>query len=76
MVTNEQLSQVARVTRAVFIQAVYKNGEITREDALELLEGELSPGHPETKFDDREFLDLTPEEMAHRMKDVAEEVKG
>lgn len=47
---------IARQIRLLAVWSFYKNGSITESEGKQVLAGELSPGNPETKIDDSEYL--------------------
>ncbi len=55
---------LARALRGVVVQAAYDTGQVSAEEAQELLTTPLSPDDPSTTFDDRELLDLGPTELS------------
>lgn len=46
----------ARSLRLAIIFDQYKQGNITEDDAIELVQGALSPGKPETIIDDSRYM--------------------
>lgn len=57
----------ARFLRVAVIRNLLGSGNLDRQDALELLNGNLTPSDPSTYCDDRELLDLTVEEVMARL---------
>jgi len=51
-------TQLARDLRLSVVQNQFDVGNLTEDEALELLRGELTPGDPATKFDDSDKLKL------------------
>lgn len=49
---------MARAARLATIQSLYNDEELALEDALEILNGNLSPDDDSTKCDDREYLEI------------------
>jgi hypothetical protein len=57
------VTRYARFLRASVVRGQFDQGALTREEALELLGGPLSPGDPATVYDDTGLLDLDSDEM-------------
>lgn len=53
----------ARFLRVAVIRNIYKQDLLTREEALELLRGPLTPGDDSTIVDDTSLLDMSVEEV-------------
>jgi len=51
MLNKEELS-IARSLRLAVVFGQYKQGNLSEEEAIELVSGELSSGNPDTKVDD------------------------
>jgi len=58
-----QVKQTARFMRITFVKQFFTLGELTREEAEELLNLPLSPGDESTLVDDRELLGLSSSEI-------------
>lgn len=56
---EEKVTYQARLIRLLAIKAMFKNGDLDRDGALECLNGPLDPDDPTTAYDDRELLDLS-----------------
>lgn len=54
---------IARISRYSTVLTFYLVNNISREEALEILCAELTPGKPFTFADDRKWLDKTPAEI-------------
>lgn len=48
--------KIARSRRLVAVQALYDNGDITLDEALEILRGRLNPNDDSTTYDDSALL--------------------
>ena len=55
--------KVARCVRLMIVRMQYRDGKMTREQALEVLKGPLILKHPETAVDDGQFLESEPEKI-------------
>lgn len=53
----------ARYLRLGTIRHLFHSGELSREEALSLLNAPLTPGKPETMSDDRKLLDMSSDEL-------------
>ena len=53
----------ARLIRLIAIHGYLDTGAITKEEAVELLKGPLTPGKEDTIRDDSRFVDSTPDEV-------------
>lgn len=59
--TGQTLGDLARSLRLAVVQNQFDHGNLTPEQARELLCAELTPGKPETFFDDSEYLKVIDE---------------
>lgn len=55
-------TQLARDLRLAVIQGQYDQGNLTKEEAWELLSGPLTPGDDTTVYDDSVLLKVSPGE--------------
>jgi len=53
----------ARYLRIAVVRNVLEQGGITRDEALELLKGRLSPDDPDSVVDDTNLIDLPVDEI-------------
>ncbi len=60
-------TNMARFLRVAVVRNIFRQDMISREDALEILDGNLTPSNPSTHYDDRELLDLSVEEVMKRL---------
>ncbi len=61
--SKEYYTLLARLLRLATVQNVLLSGLITEADALELLNGPLTPDDPTTVVDDRAWINLSAEEV-------------
>ncbi len=64
----EQIRRGARRLRIAVIRSQFRIGNLTREEALELLRGPLTPGDDSTIVDDSGLLDSTWEQVIEAIK--------
>jgi hypothetical protein len=57
----------ARSLRLAVIGNLYREDQISREDAIEILSGCLEPGNESTKYDDSQWLDSMPVTLAWKV---------
>jgi len=53
-----------RALRLMVVRGYYQKGQLSREHALELLAGQLTPGKEETRVDDSGLLDASVAEVS------------
>lgn len=53
----------ARFLRLAVVRNLMGSGNLSREDALDVLNSPLTPGDPTTLSDDRDLIDITVEEL-------------
>lgn len=61
---------MARFLRAAVIKNLVHSKEITRDDALKLLNAPLNPNDPSTMSDDRYLLDVSDRQFLDEMDSV------
>ena len=68
--SEEHYTRMAQALRLGVIRNLLGQGELTREDALELLNAPLSPADPDAPvYDDRDKIDWTVEQFTEWMKE-------
>lgn len=64
---NDHDRNNARFLRVAVIRNLLGQDLLDRQDALELLDGRLTPSDPSSHVDDRDLLDLPVEEVMKRL---------
>jgi len=58
----------ARSVRYIAVRGYLNNGDLTEEEAKEVLSGRLDPNDPDTVVDDSDLLGLTGEEVVAMLR--------
>ena len=58
----------ARSVRYIAVRGYLNNGDLTKEEAKEVLSGRLDPNDPDTVVDDSDLLGLTGEEVVAMLR--------
>jgi hypothetical protein len=67
MSEQSKARKMARLLRLAMVKQQFQQDNITREQAVKVLSGPLSPGKDETVIDDSQLLDLDYEMVALAM---------
>lgn len=59
--------KMARMIRFITVRGYLKNGDITEEDAKEILSGCLSPDDESTRIDDSSWLNENPKSILSKL---------
>lgn len=57
------MTKLARALRLAVIRNALKSGQLTRDDAIKLLKGPLTPNDETTIVDDSQLIDISIEEF-------------
>ncbi len=61
---NEIEVKMARTLRFIAVRGYYQAGELTEAEAIEILDGCLTPGDETTRVDDSALLNMSNDEAA------------
>ena len=67
---TDEAQTMARTLRYIAVREYHDAGMLTRENALEILRGCLSPGDESTRCDDSVLLDASPAAIAEFLSDI------